>query len=95
MKVLLFPTSYSELDSGSTQNVWVGVVWVGLDFEEVVEKSDGWGDSKECFAKMDKKSDMQNRIGVEMIQLETIEEQQAMKERRSGQAKTMPNEGGE
>jgi hypothetical protein len=50
MKVLLFPTSYSELDSGSTQNVWVGVVWVGLDFEEVVEKSDGWGDSKECFA---------------------------------------------
>jgi hypothetical protein len=44
---------------------------------------------------MDKKSDMQNRIGVEMIQLETIEEQQAMKERRSGQAKTMPNEGGE
>jgi hypothetical protein len=56
--------------------------------EKVAEKSPMGLNSEEGFAEMDENGDMADRVGVEMLLLNPIEEEKATEERTSGEGKS-------
>jgi hypothetical protein len=75
-----------QLDSGSTNFIHflLGGLW--LEMKKVAENIEMGFYPKKCFTEMDKDGDVNNRVGVETIELDAIIEKKTTEEIRSGRA---------
>ena len=77
MDILILPP-HAKLNTSIPQNAWIYGVRVRFQIEEIVEKSDGGGNTKESFTKMNKNRQMQDGVRVQMVQGYTVVMQKPM-----------------
>ena len=67
MDILVLPP-HMKLNTSTPQNTWICGVRVWFQFEKIAKKSDGGGNTKESFTKMNKNRQMQVGVRVQMVQ---------------------------
>jgi hypothetical protein len=77
----------SKLDAGAPYDGWIFGSGLRLYSEKKAEKIPVVFNSKKSFAKVNKDSNVANRIRVEVMELKPIEVKKASKERARGRAK--------
>jgi hypothetical protein len=75
-----------KLDAGTPYNGWIfgGRLWFYV--EEIAEKIPMGFNSKESFTKVDKDSNVADRVWVEMMELKPVEIKKATKEGAGGES---------
>jgi hypothetical protein len=77
-----------KLDAGTPYDGWIFGGRLGFYPEEIVEKIPMVFNSKKSFAKMDKDSNVVDRVQVEVMELKPVEIKKATEERTSGESQT-------
>jgi hypothetical protein len=77
-----------KLDSSAPYCRRVFLGGLGFHAEKIAEKSPMWFNSEESFTEMDENGDMADRIGVEVLQLNSIEVEKTTEEGASGEGES-------